>query len=500
MSTVEVSVLADAKEDQTVSAASPRALTRKEIVSYGFGDFGNGFMFDLGQYYLLQFWTGEGIGAAIVTAIMAGTKIFDAFMDPIAAGWIDSRKVGKRGKFRPVMLNGAVALAIVTIITFTMPQFSLEGKIAWALIGYMLWGVAYAFTNNPYQSLASVMTRNVEERAQLATSRQAGSLGAQWITGFAFLPLLVWLGGGSSTSPFAWVVASLIMAAVGVGAFFVCYKGTRERVKVMREVGYQKNSLKDYAKVVFTNRPLGGLILMTLFTISAMNVYNSMMVFYAKYNLGNLLLASLINLIMIGSSIVTILFIPKLVKKFNKKKVAIAGLLIGGGAAFLNGILPTNFWMFVILVTISYAGLAIPNGVTWAFVADTMDFAEWNTGVRKEAIVSAAFNFSRKLAQTLAVVVGGGVLALTGYSAAKASQSPETLAGIKAVMCWYPALALILAAVMLVVVYNLSDKKYNKIAADLDNGLWRGGRIADLLQPSAAGSVGKAGSDGKKPS
>jgi len=494
MSTHETTAVADAKEGENSTGAPRKALTKREIVSYGFGDFGNGFMFDLGQYYLLQFWTGEGIGAAIVTAIMAGTKIFDAFMDPIAAGWIDSRKVGKRGKFRPVMLNGAVALAIVTIITFTMPQFSLEGKIAWALIGYMLWGVAYAFTNNPYQSLASVITRNVEERAALATSRQAGSLGAQWITGFAFIPLLLWVGGGNSSDPFAWVVASLIMAAVGVGAFVVCYRGTKERVKVIREVGYQKNSLKDYAKVVFTNRPLGGLILMTLFTISAMNVYNSMMVFYAKYNLGNLLLASVINLIMIGSSIITILFIPKLVKRFNKKKVAIVGLLIGGGAAFLNGILPTSFWGFVVLVTISYAGLAVPNGVTWAFVADTMDFAEWNTGVRKETIVSAAFNFSRKIAQTLAVVVGGGVLALTGYAASKTVQSPETLDGIKAVMCWYPALALGLAAIALLFVYNLSDKKYNKIAADLDNGLWKGGRIADLIQTPAPGT----GSNGKQ--
>jgi GPH family glycoside/pentoside/hexuronide:cation symporter len=471
----------DTETHETEVPSKP--LTKWEVIAYGLGDFGNGFMFDLGQYYLLQFWTGEGIGAAIVTAIMAGTKIFDAFMDPLAAGWIDSRKAGRNGKFRPVMLNGAVALAIVTIITFTMPQFSLEGKIAWALTGYMLWGIAYAFTNNPYQSLASVMTRNVGDRAKLATSRQAGSLGAQWITGFAFLPLLLWLGDGNSSSPFAWVVASFLMAAVGAGAFYLCYRGTNERVKVNRSVGDQKNSLKDYAKIVFTNRPLGGLILMTLFTISAMNVYNSMMVFYAKYNLGNLLLASIINLIMIGSSIVTILFIPKLVKKFNKKSVAITGLLIGAGAAFLNGILPTTFWGFVILVTISYAGLAVPNGVTWAFVADTMDYAEWNTGVRKEAIVSAAFNFSRKLAQTLAVVVGGGVLALTGYAASKTTQAPETLAGIKAVMCWYPALALGMAALMLVFVYNLSDKKYNKIAADLENGLWRGGKIADLVTP-----------------
>lgn len=40
-------------------------LSLKEKVSYGFGDFGNGFMFDLGQIYLLKFFTDvAGIPAA----------------------------------------------------------------------------------------------------------------------------------------------------------------------------------------------------------------------------------------------------------------------------------------------------------------------------------------------------------------------------------------------------------------------------------------------------
>lgn len=472
----------DAADDATVATIKP-VLSRKQKVTYGFGDFGNGFMFDLGQYYLLAFWTGEGISAAVVAAIMAGTKIFDAFMDPVAAAWIDSRKAGPRGKFRPVMMGGAIVLALLTIVTFTMPQFSDSGKIWWALGFYMLWGLAYAFTNNPYQSLASVMTRDVKERSQLATSRQAGSLGAQWITGFAFIPvLLVFSGNSSNYTPFAWAMSSLIMAAVGVAAFYVCYKGTRENVKVNREVGYEKNTVKDYLKVVFTNRPLGGLILMQLFTISSMNVYNSMMIFYAKYNLGNAILASAINFIMIGVSIVTIMFIPKLTELFGKKQVAIYGLAVCAIAAVLNGLLPTSFWGFVILVTISYAALAIPNGITWAFVADTMDYSEWNTGVRKEAITSAAFNFSRKLAQSLAALISAGVLALTMYDASQAQQSEQVLTGIKNVMTWYPALAMVLAIISMLLVYNLTDSKYKAIATDLENGRWRGGLIADLIK------------------
>lgn len=40
-------------------------LSVKEKISYGMGDFGNGFMFDLGQLYLLKFFTDvAGIPAA----------------------------------------------------------------------------------------------------------------------------------------------------------------------------------------------------------------------------------------------------------------------------------------------------------------------------------------------------------------------------------------------------------------------------------------------------
>lgn len=474
MSTID----ATAMPGETTAPASEKPLSVKEKISYGFGDFGNGFMFDLGQAYLTKFWIDVcGIGPGIVTAIFTGTKLFDACIDPVAASWIDSRRIGPRGKFRPVMMGGALCLAVMTVITFTMPSMPMGATIAWALGAYMLWGVFYSFANNPYGSLASVMTRRVKDRSELASTRQIGSLGAQWITGFTFLPILGLLGGGHH----AWAMTSLVMAAVGIGGFYICYRNCHERVNVIREVGYRKNSVKDYARVVFSNRPLAGLILMTLFTISSMNVNMQMMVFFCEHNLGRASLQPVTNFVMMGVSIIPILLIPKMVTKWGKKRTAIGGCVIGAAANLVNFILPTNPVTFIILVTIGYAGLAIPNGVTWAFVSDTIDYAEWHTGVRKETMTYAAFNFSRKIAQSLAALVGAGMLALTGYHAGAAHQSARTLLGLKSVMTLYPAGALVFAMIMLLVVYNLTDDRYRRIAADLDAGRWEHGLIADQL-------------------
>lgn len=161
---------------------------------------------------------------------------------------------------------------------------------------------------------------------------------------------------------------------------------------------------------------------------------------------------------------------------FGKKKTAIGGLLIGCAADLLNFVIPTNIYTFIILVTIGYVALAIPNGVTWAFVSDVIDYSEWHNGIRKEGITYAAFNFSRKIAQALAAVVSSGILVLTGY-VANAVQSEMTLMGIKAAMTLYPGVALGIAAIILYFFYGLTDDKFKKIADDLNHGKWEHGTI-----------------------
>lgn len=324
-------------------------LSWREKICYGFGDFGNGFMFDLGQAYLTKYWIDVcTIPAAAVAGIFAFTKIFDAFMDPIAGSVIDGRKnIGPRGKFRPVMMFSAVILAILTVITFTMPEISATGKIIFAYGAYMAWGLVYSFTNIPYSSLASVMTRDVEERSQMATTRQAGSIGAQLITGMAFVPIVMMF----ASPHHGFFIAAAVMSIVGVIGFAICYLNCREHVPVKRNTANeQKAKASDYVKLVFTNKPLLCIILMTLFTISAMNTNNQMMIFFCQYNLGYMGFQPIVNGIMMGCSVVGILLIPKLVKKFGKKKTAIGGLVIGCAADLLNSLFrPTftrsSFWL-----------------------------------------------------------------------------------------------------------------------------------------------------------
>ena len=468
-------------------------LSFREKFCYGMGDLGTGFMFDLGQSYLTKFYTDIAmIAPGVAGIIFAGTKVFDAFMDLMAGAFIDTRKAGKHGRFRPIMMAASVILAVLTVLIFIMPDVSMPLKVAYAALTYMAWGLVFSFTNVPYGSLASVMTRDVHDRAQLASARQTGLVAAQLIVGVVFVPMIVLFSGAFGRTAGAmtqqgYTLAAAVMAVLGVGGFAACFLGTRERIKVKGSTAEEERHISAYAKTIAANKNLGAMVALTLFTISAMTVNNVMMVYFCQYNLGNIGIQPVVNAIMMGCSVVAILFIPALVKRFGKKPTCIGCFAVGAAADVLNFLLPTNTVTFIVLVTVGYVSLSIPNGICWNFMSDVIDYGHWHTGKRHDGITYAAYNFSRKLAQSLAGVMASAILALTGYVANQA-QSAGTLLGIKGAMTLYPGVALIVAALILFFAYDITEQRYQRISSDLSNGRWEHGQF-DAHEPDMAGGA-----------
>ncbi len=441
-------------------------LTLKEKVSYGLGDFGNGFMFDMGQIYLLKFYTDVfGIPAAVAGSIFLLTKIFDAFMDPIAGAFIDARKADPRtGKFRKIMFTSSIILGILSVFVFMAPDLSPTGKMIFGYATYMAWGVGYSFTNVPYGALGAAMTQDPNDRASLASWRQAGSLGALLITSVMVVPLIKQF----SDPRVAWPVVVALTSVIGVTAFYFCFKNCKEVIVGKSFASSEKISIKAMARSIFTNRPLLALILMTVFTISAYNIKSAMMIYYCQYNLGDISLMPYISFITIGCSCLGITLIPKLTKRFGKKNTALIGFGISVVADLINFLIPGNLVTFTILASIAFIGISIPNGVTWAFVSDSIDYGEWKTGERREGITYSFFNFSRKIAQSVSGFASGIGLSLVGY-VPNVQQTEKALGGIKGLLLLYPAVTIFCAALVIGMLYTLSDKRHGEMIEELKN-------------------------------
>ncbi|ASS93051.1 glycoside-pentoside-hexuronide (GPH):cation symporter [Peribacillus simplex] len=444
------------------AVTASKKLTFKEKVSYGFGDIGNGLMFDMGQLYLLKFYTDVlGISAYWGGLVFLISKIFDAFADTSVGAFVDSRtNISKRGKFRPFILWGTVPLALMTVISFLAPDFSDNGKIVWAFITYMGFGLAYSIVNIPYGSLSAAMTQDPIDRASLGSFRAIGSQMALLISGMAVIPIVVQF----ANKEVGYIVAISVMVIFGILFHLICYHNTTENV--IRAPKNEKVPLSTLFKALVSNRPLIVLCLAALFMITSSNIRNAVQLYYLEYNLKNPELMSILSFLSIGLAVVGSMFIPTMVKRIGKKNTFMLGLMVCIASDVLNFVLPTSTATFLTIFSLGNFGLSFALGLPWVMIADSIDYHEWNSGERTEGIVYSTYSFFRKLAQALAGFIPGVALGLIGY-VPNIQQSADTLLGLKGLLFLAPAALNIIGLIILFFFYNLTDNLYSKIVADL---------------------------------
>lgn len=458
-----------ATSGQTVTSApietKPKKLTLKEKIAYGMGDVGNNFMFDLGQIYLLKFYTDAlGLPSATAGLIFLITKIWDAFADITVGTWVDNRKkIGPRGKFRPFILYTAIPLALVTVVSFMNPDFTLTGKMIWAYATYMLFGTVYSISNIPYGSMVPAMTKDPVERAQLASFRQAGSNLGLLITTVGFMPIVLMFDSQST----GYLVGVVIFSIIGVLFQLYCYANVKERFVYEKPNQEKKINLIDSYKGLFKNAPLLILCLVNLFTFSAFNVKLAVQIYYAQYVLQDVSIIPYMGFFSIGCVFIGVALVPSLVKKIGKKNTYILGCAIwavGDGLAFFFA---NNAAIFIIMACFAFFGSSFVNSLNWALVSDAVEYGEWKTGTRSEGVVYSFFTFCRKLSQALAGFIPGVVLGIVGY-VPNVVQSSEAIAGIRGLMFIYPGVLALATIIVMAWFYRLSEDKYKQIVLDLN--------------------------------
>ena len=137
----------------------------RDKIGYALGDLGCGLSFSLVSNYMFLFYTQIiGLESEHWAWIIFVSKAWDAVNDILIGNMVDRKRISKKSKFMPWILIGAVGLVVLTVMIFTPVQFSQGGKIAWCLVTYCLWSVAYTLVNVPYGSLHSIITDNPRER------------------------------------------------------------------------------------------------------------------------------------------------------------------------------------------------------------------------------------------------------------------------------------------------------------------------------------------------
>lgn len=454
-------------------AKKPFGLSDK--LGYMFGDFGNDFTFMLTSSFMMVFYTNVmGINAAIVGGLMMAARFIDAITDVTMGQIVDRSRPTAAGKFRPWIRRMCIPLAVAAFLVFQsgLRNMPYGLKVFWMFLTYILWGsVFYTSVNIPYGSMASAITANPDERAELSTWRSTGaSLASLVINTVTPLLAYVTIDGVSQLDPVRITVIAGVYAVCGCICHMLCYKLTTERVEVPQNT--QKLQVGKMLKSLFTNRALLGIILAAIMLLLGMLGMSGMApyIFPTYYNNTG---AQSTNSLLYGlvSMLVCAPLAARASKKFGKREVAATGSILCAVTWLICLVAkPESPWVFVAFYTISYTFLGFFNYVVWAMITDVIDDAEVKHGVREDGTIYSVYSFARKLGQALSSGMIGAFLGLIGYSdavAAAPSQYPEVLDGMFNIACLIPAAGMILVALSLIFVYPLSKKKVDANAAYL---------------------------------
>lgn len=443
----------------------------KDKLGYMFGDFGNDFTFILSSSFMLKFYTDVmGIGAGVVGFLMMAARFVDAVTDVTMGQIVDRSKPTKDGKFRPWIkrMCGPVAIASFLIYQSAFAGMAYGFKVFWMVVTYILWGsIFYTSINIPYGSMASAISADPKDRAELSTWRTIGGTLAGLVIGVG-TPLVAYevVEGNTVLSGSRMTIIAGVFSVCAIICYLLCFNLVRERVEV--PANNQKLEVGKLLKGIFTNRSLLGIIAAAILLLLGMLGMQGMAgyVFPNYYGSAGAQSASAMTGT-IAMLVICAPFASKLSAKFGKKELSVASCAFGAVVYLVCLIVrPQNPWVFVGFYTLAYIGLGFFNTVIWAMITDVIDDSEVRNGVREDGTIYSVYSFARKLGQAFSSGMIGALLAMIGYTQETAFD-PSVTSGIFNLSCIIPAIGLGAVALALLFIYPLNKKKVEENVAEL---------------------------------
>ena len=453
------------------TANSVPAFGMKDKLGYMFGDFGNDFTFILSSSFMLKFYTDVmGVNAAVVGMLMMAARFVDAVTDVTMGQIVDRSKPTKDGKFKPWIkrMCGPVAIASFLIYQSEFANMSMGFKVFWMVATYILWGsIFYTSINIPYGSMASAVTADPKERADLSTWRTIGATLAGLAIGVG-TPLVAYevVNGNTVLSGTRMTIIAGVFSVCAIICYLLCFNLVRERIPV--EANNQKLEVGKLIKSLVTNRTLLGIIAAAILLLLGMLGMQGMAGYVFPNYYGSASAQSLSSLA--GSVVVLVICAPfasKLAAKFGKKELSTVSCAFGAAVYLVCLIVrPQNPYVYVVFYTLSFAGLGFFNTVIWAMITDVIDDAEVRNGVREDGTIYSVYSFARKLGQAFSSGMIGALLSMIGYTTETAFD-PAVTFGIFNLSCIIPAVGLAAVALDLLFIYPLNKKRVEENCAEL---------------------------------
>ena len=444
-----------------------------EKMGYGTGDLASCLIWGTLSMYLMYFYTDIfGISAAAAGFMIMILRALDAFVDP-GVGVIADRTRTKMGKYRPYLIWFSIPFAVAVIFTFTTPAHLTGGhKLLYAYISYGSMMILYSVVNIPYSALLGVVTNNPVERTSFSSFKYLGAYLGGFVVSISLLPLAAHFGGNNIQHGWSIVMTLYIIAAVIL--FYVAFLSSKERVSP--PPAQKRTPLIRDIKDLTSNLPWIILFIVSLLMILMSALGGTLSMYYFKYYVGTqVFMGHVIHLDVLASffnttgqivTIIGVLVVPFIVKRFGKKKTFIAYFIIAAVIGIPTYFIAPNQLGLMFLINIIGNFFGGPTSVLlWAMYADSADYSEWKHGRRATALVFSVAILAQKLAWAVASGICGFLLSAAGFDAnhVQDSQVIHLILNLRSFIPLYIGIV----GIVFMFFYSLNDKKIKQVNEEL---------------------------------
>ena len=440
-------------------------LTWKEALGYGMGKGAQGMTTSImnsspANYFITNIF---GISAGRAASIRFFCGLWDAVNDPILGFLLDRTRSREGDKMRPYIKWAPFLSALFTLLFFVgQPGWSPAFKLAFMVVAFVGWDMAYTCVDVPIGALALSITPNAVERVKLFGVANIMRTVMGIATGGIISVALTIKSVKADPTPV--YVAAAAVAFIGMIAFTrPTYYWTKERAAYSEEVP----GLKEQLRLLFQNKPLFLLVIsniLFLFTTlpAAVQMYFAIdLMGSADYNL-------ILGFAGGPAIFLSALIVPKIAERRGGKmdfRIFYMACCLGGAAIHallyltMKGALAANAgalgWGPAVAVMLFVGLAALPtefkNICAKQMEAETVDYIERKTGQRAEGVMLSLVAFTGKLQNSASSAVALFFLALANYREhADALPHPQAGGAYNMLIAMYtliPAAAWLLMAV-----------------------------------------------------
>mgnify|MGYP001583359955 FL=1 len=402
-------------------------------------------------------------------------RLLDIVIDPVL-GRLSDVLNSPWGRRRPFMFLTAILGAVLVVAVWWMPM---SWAADWRGFTYLTIITTILYANlGAYQmahgALGYELSDDYDQRSRVqaltAFYFSVGSLGGGYVYWLAQQPFF---GEGATGEVNGFRMLSFAMAACvlvfGLIPVFAC----RER---FQDINRQHVNVWTALKATLSHRPFIVILVIRFINVLGTSLYGNLTAYviifgvcYGDKELYNQVMGGWMGIAGFVLGWGMVLTAAPITRWLGKRR----GLIICYGLTAVAAILapfiqvPGSIYVVFGAALLFMPATIIMNNLMASVMPDICDLDELAYGERREGLFTAVMSFMTKLESSLCILIGGGLLTLSGFDQNLATQSPEVIDKMR-LYAFIPLIAGALLTFAAACFFSLSQRQMDVVRAQLD--------------------------------